>query len=27
VDNIVSVPRDSHDNPIKKVVIEKVTIK
>ncbi len=27
VDQIVTVPRDSRDNPIKKVTIEKVTIK
>lgn len=27
VDKIVSVPRDPNDNPIKKVVVEKVTIK
>ena len=27
VDQIVSVPRDGNDNPIKKVVIQKVTIK
>lgn len=27
VDQIVSTPRDARDNPIKKVVIEKVTIK
>lgn len=27
VDQIVSVPRDARDNPIKKVTIEKVTIK